>query len=68
MFDYLNAVHENVFHSDRVLMRLFEDRAVSNRGRIEYNHIGKHTFLEKAAIIEPEICCWQSAQPVHGFS
>ena len=52
----LHAVNENVFHADRVLMRLLKSRAIRNCRRIKHNDIGKHSFLEKTAMIETEIC------------
>ena len=63
----LHAVDENVFHPDRVLMRLLESRAIGNRRRIEHNDIGKHSFLEKTAMIETEIRRGQCAQSAHRF-
>src|SRR6185436_15693011 len=54
----LRPVYENVFHANRVLMRLLKSRAIGNRRRIKHNHIGKHSFLEETAMIETEICRW----------
>ena len=68
IFQDLCAVDENGFHSGGVLVWLGKGGVIGNCRRIEYDHVGKHFFLEKAAMIEPEICCWQSAQSTHGFS
>ena len=45
VLENLHAVHENVFHADRVLMRFFERGAIGNRCRIENDDIGKHSFF-----------------------
>jgi hypothetical protein len=67
IFQDLRAIDENGFHSGGVLVGLGEGRVIGNSRWIEHNYIGKHSFLEKATMIEAEICCWQPAQPVHGF-
>ena len=64
----LHAIYENMFHPDRVLMRLRKSRAIGNRRRIEHNDIGKHAFLEKAAMIQPEVRRRQCAQAPDGFA
>ena len=43
----LHPVYENVFHANRVLMRLLKSRAIGNRRRIKHNDIRKHSFLEE---------------------
>ena len=68
IFDYLNAVYENVFHSDRVLMRLFEGRAVSNRRRIEDRDISKHSCAEKSTVIQAQVDGGQSREAMQGFA
>ena len=55
VIEYPNAIHENVFHADGVLMRLFERGAVRDCLRIEDGNIGEHSFFEEAATIEAEI-------------
>src|SRR6266508_3793496 len=40
---------------------------VGNRDQIEHHHVGKHPFLEKSAMIVPQICCRQSTQPSNCF-
>ena len=44
--EHLHTVYENVLHPYCVLMRFLKGGAVSNRRRIEHDHIGKHPFLE----------------------
>src|SRR5205085_3616500 len=56
VFYDLGAVHENMLHADRILMRFFERRAIGDRCRVEYDHVGKHSFLEKSTAIQTEIC------------
>ena len=60
--DHLHPVHENIFHPDRVLLRLRKGGAIGNRRRIKDNDIGKHSFLEKTAMIEPRFVGGQRAQ------
>ena len=38
----LRAIYENMFHPNRVLMRLRISRAIADRHRIEHNDISKH--------------------------
>src|SRR6476620_8089113 len=56
VLDDLHAVHEHMFHTGRVLMRFFEGGVICDRRRIEHHHVGEHSFLEKSAVIETEIC------------
>src|SRR6266446_5266344 len=62
IFENLYAVHEYVFHANRVLVRFFECRAVCDRCRIKDHHVSKHSLLEKSAMIQTEIGGGQSAQ------
>ncbi len=55
VLEHLRAVHKYVLHADRQLVWVFERRTVSYGLRIEHDHIGKHPWLEKAAMIEPEM-------------
>src|SRR4029077_7220010 len=55
VFDDLHTVHENMFHTGRVLMRFFKGGVICDRRRIEHHHVGEHSFLEKSAVIEAEI-------------
>ena len=68
ILQHLHAIHENVLHSDRVLVRLRKSRAIGNRRRIEHDDIGKHSFLEKTAMIEPQVGRRQRAQPANRFA
>src|SRR6185295_6899716 len=67
VLQHLSAVYEDVLHSNRVLMRVLESRAVGYRRRIEHHNIGKHSLLEKPSMIEPEIIRRQAAQPSNRF-
>ena len=67
IFHDLRAVNENSFHSGGVLVWLRESGVIGNCRGIEHHQIGKHPFPDEAAVIESKICCWQSAQPAHGF-
>ena len=58
IFQNLDAVDENMFHADGVLMRFVEGCAVCDSRRIEDNHVSKHSFLNEAAVIETEISRW----------
>jgi hypothetical protein len=51
----LDAVDQDVFHPDGVLVGLVEGCAVRNRRRIEDDHVSEHSFLKKTAMIETEI-------------
>jgi hypothetical protein len=37
-------------------MRFVEGGAICDRPRIEHHHVSEHSFLEKSAVVEPEIC------------
>src|SRR2546423_1018699 len=67
VLEHLHPVDKNMFHSHRVLMRFLKGRAIGNRRRIEDNDVGKHTLLDKAAMIEPEIGRRLSAQSPDRF-
>src|ERR1700730_18853807 len=67
VLQHLNSVHENIFHSDCVLMRGFVSRFVSNRFGIEDYHVGEISFLKKATMVEAEVCSRQAAQATHRF-
>ncbi len=60
-FEHLHAIHEDLLHTDGLLMRLIERRAIGNGRRIEDNDIREHSFFEKPAVVEPKICRGQSA-------
>src|SRR5437867_280886 len=62
VFENLYAVYEYVFYANSVLVRFFECRAIRNGCRIKDQHVGKHSLLEKPAMIEAEIRGRQSAQ------
>ena len=55
ILQYLGAVDEDVFHTNRILMRVLKSRAVTNRLWVKYNHVGEHPNLEQTPMIEPEI-------------
>ena len=44
----LHAIHEHMLHPHRILMRFFKSGAIANRGGIEDDHVGKHSFLDEA--------------------
>ena len=56
VLEYLHAVDKHILYANRQLVWVFERGAVSYGLRIEHDHIGKHAWLEKAAMIEPKIC------------
>src|SRR5256885_16753868 len=53
--------------SEGILVRLLEGSTVGDSLRIENHYVCKHAFLDKSAVIEPEVCSGQSRKPVHGF-
>src|SRR5438067_13118069 len=55
VFQNLDAVDEDVFHPDGVLMRFLEGGAISDRGRIEHDDVGEHSLFQTSAMIEAEI-------------
>ena len=55
VLDHLGAVHKNMLHASRVLLRLFECRVIGDARRIKHDHVGEHSFFQKSAMIEPEI-------------
>src|SRR5437667_8937249 len=67
VFENLNAVDENVSDADGILVRLLEGSTVGDSLRIENHYVCKHAFLDKSAVIEPEVCSGQSRKPVHSF-
>ena len=58
VLENLDAVDENVFHADGILMRLVEGCAVRDCRRIEDDHVSEHSFPNQAAVIEAEISRW----------
>lgn len=56
VFKHLNAVDENMFHADCVLVRIFVRRLVCNRFRIKYYHVGKVPLPDKTATFEAQVC------------
>ena len=62
VFQHLRAIHENMLHSDRILMRFLEYRAIADRRRIENHHIGEHSLLHETTMVQPEIRRGQAAQ------
>src|ERR1041385_9519414 len=62
IFQDLRAIYEDMLHPNGVLMRLLERRAIADCRRIEHDHVGKHSFLQETAMIEPEIRRGQSAE------
>src|SRR6266446_1515737 len=55
------AVHEYMFHANRVLVRFFERSAVRDGRRIKDHHVSEHSLLEKSAMIQAEIRGGQAA-------
>ena len=49
-------------------MRFLEGRAIRDRRRIEHHDVGKHSFLEQAAVIESQVGRGQAAQPANRFA
>lgn len=62
VLQYLNSVNKNMFHSDGVLVRRFVGRFVRNCFGIEDYHVGEIAFLNKATMVEAEVCSRQAAQ------
>src|SRR5258707_369243 len=56
VLDDLHTVDEHMFHTGRVLMRFFKGGVICDRRWVEHHHVGEHSFLQKSAVIEPEIC------------
>lgn len=67
VLEHLLAIHKNVSYTDRVLVWVFESRAVANCLRVENNYVGKHALLEQSAMIEAKISCRQARQSPHSF-
>src|SRR6266496_1076989 len=64
VFDDLRAIYKDVLHPDGVLVRFLECRAVSDCRRIKHNYVGKHSLLEKSAVVETEVGGWLPTQAV----
>src|SRR5438094_5731180 len=64
IFNDLHAIYKDVLHPDSVLVRFLECRAVRDCRRIKHNHVGKHSLLEKSAVVETEIGSWLPTQAV----
>ena len=60
IFEHLHAIHEDLLHTDGILLRLLKRCSISNGRRINDNDIGEHSFFEKDAVVEPKICRRQS--------
>ena len=58
VFDHLYTVDKNVFYAGRVLMRFFKGSMICNGGRIEDDHVRKHSLLKKSAMIKAKIRRW----------
>src|ERR1051326_1621536 len=67
VFQDLNAVDENIVDAHGELMRIFIRRAVSDRVGIENYHVRKHSWFEKASMIETEVGRRQTRQTTNGF-
>src|SRR5260370_24233079 len=65
ILDDLHTVHEHMFYTGRVLMWFFEGGVICDRRWIEHHHVGKHSFLQKSASIEPQICRRQATQSMN---
>ena len=55
IFENLDTVDENILNADRELMGIFKCRAISDCVWIEDNHVGEHSWLEKASMIQTKI-------------
>ncbi len=55
VLDYLFAVDEDVRHARSELVRLGKRRMISDRLRIEHDHIGKVAFREATAFSQLEV-------------
>ena len=45
IFDDLHTVHEHMFHTGGILVRLFKGGVIGDSRRIEHHHVGEHSFL-----------------------
>src|ERR1044072_3715269 len=68
VFENLLAIYENVLHADSVLTRIGEGGTIADPCWIKDDDIGKHPFLDEAAMIETEVCRRERAQSAHGFT
>jgi hypothetical protein len=51
IFQDLDPVDENMFDTHGILLWLLEGSDIRDRFRVEHDHIGEHTFLQKAAMV-----------------
>jgi hypothetical protein len=58
ILENLDAIDENVFHADGILMWFVEGCAVRDCHWVEDNHISEHSFPNEAAVIKAEISRW----------
>ena len=65
VLQHLAAIHEDVLHADRVLMRLLERGAVRDRVRVEHDDVGEHAWPQEAARVELEVRRRQAADAAH---
>ena len=68
IFEDLFSIYENVFPTDGVLIGLLVGCTIVNRCGIEDHDVGKHSFLEETAVIEPQICRRQGAHAPNRFA
>src|SRR5881396_2787458 len=67
IFQYLDAVDEDVLHSHRILMRFFESRVIGNRPWVKNDDIRKHSFLKKPAMVQAQVRRGQPSQSCDCF-
>src|SRR5437588_5380044 len=55
VFNHLHTIDENMLHARCILVRFFKGRVVLNCRRIKHDHVGEHSFLQHAPMVELEI-------------
>ena len=55
IFQDLDPVDENMFYTNGILLRLFEGGDIRDRSRVEDHHVGEHTLLQKAPMVQLKI-------------
>src|ERR1044071_5437384 len=68
ILEHLRAVDKDVLDADRVLVRLLEGGAVTDRLGIEDHHVGEHAALQQAAMVQPQVRRGQARQSTDGFA
>src|SRR5688572_10226670 len=59
---HLHTIDEYVLDANRILVRFFERRPVSDSGGIEHHHVSRHSGSQKTSAIKTQVRRGQSRQ------